>query len=150
MSKVLVLNGPNLNLLGQREPEVYGATTLQDLENRLTSGAPTGMSLEFYQSNHEGEMIDRIHQLMDQPVDGIVINPGAWTHTSVAIRDALLVAKLPVVEVHLSNPEAREAFRHTSLIGDIVVGRVSGFQKNSYRLGLLGLIDAVQESHNSN
>ena len=136
MSKVLVLNGPNLNLLGQREPEVYGATTLQDLENRLTSGAPTGMDLQFYQSNHEGEMIDRIHQLMDQPVDGIVINPGAWTHTSVAIRDALSSVTAPFVEVHISNVHAREAFRHHSYVSGVAAGVICGLGAQGYEMAI--------------
>jgi 3-dehydroquinate dehydratase-2 len=116
MSKMLVLNGPNLNLLGRREPGVYGTTTLQELENNLSANAPSGMALEFFQSNHEGQMIDRIHRVMDEPVDGIVINPGAWTHTSVAIRDALSAVAVPFVEVHISNVHAREAFRHHSYL----------------------------------
>ena len=144
MSKVLVLNGPNLNLLGQREPEVYGATTLQDLENRLTCGAPTGMRLEFYQSNHEGEMIDRIHQLMDQPVDGIVINPGAWTHTSVAIRDALSSVTAPLVEVHISNVHAREAFRHHSYVSDIALAVIVGCGIQGYTFALETLNQHIQ------
>ena len=144
MSKVLVLNGPNLNLLGQREPEVYGATTLQDLEKRLTSGAPTGMDLEFYQSNHEGEMIDRIHQLMDQPVDGIVINPGAWTHTSVAIRDALSTVTAPLVEVHISNVHAREAFRHHSYVSDIALAVIVGCGIQGYTFALETLNQHIQ------
>jgi len=144
MSKVLVLNGPNLNLLGQREPEVYGATTLQDLENRLTFGAPTGMDLLFYQSNHEGEMIDRIHQLMDQPVDGIVINPGAWTHTSVAIRDALSTVTAPFVEVHISNVHAREAFRHHSYVSDIALAVIVGCGIQGYTFALETLNQHIQ------
>ena len=144
MSKVLVLNGPNLNLLGQREPEVYGATTLQDLENRLTSSAPTGMDLQFYQSNHEGEMIDRIHQLMDQPVDGIVINPGAWTHTSVAIRDALSTVTAPFIEVHISNVHAREAFRHHSYVSDIALAVIVGCGIQGYTFALETLNQHIQ------
>jgi 3-dehydroquinate dehydratase-2 len=136
MSKVLVLNGPNLNLLGRREPDVYGATTLQDLENGLIAKAPAGMSLEFYQSNHEGEIIDRIHQLMDEPVDGIVINPGAWTHTSVAIRDALSAVNVPFVEVHISNVHAREAFRHHSYFSDIALAVIAGCGIQGYTFAL--------------
>jgi 3-dehydroquinate dehydratase-2 len=136
MSKVLVLNGPNLNLLGRREPNVYGATTLQDLENELTANAPTGMRLAFYQSNHEGEMIDRIHQLMDEPVDGIVINPGAWTHTSVAIRDALSAVTAPFIEVHISNVHAREAFRHHSYFSDIALAVIVGCGMQGYTFAL--------------
>ena len=144
MSKVLVLNGPNLNLLGQREPEVYGATTLRDLEIRLTSGAPTGMNLQFYQSNHEGEMIDRIHQIMDQPVDGIVINPGAWTHTSVAIRDALSTVTAPLVEVHISNVHARETFRHHSYVSDIALAVIVGCGIQGYTFALETLNQHIQ------
>ena len=102
MSKALVLNGPNLNLLGRREPGVYGGTTLQELENGLSATAPSGMTLEFFQSNYEGQMIDRIHRVMDEPVDGIVINPGAWTHTSVAIRDALSAVAAPSASQRIS------------------------------------------------
>jgi 3-dehydroquinate dehydratase-2 len=136
MSKVLVLNGPNLNLLGRREPDVYGATTLRDLENGLTANAPTGMRLEFYQSNHEGEMIDRIHQVMDDPVDGIVINAGAWTHTSVAIRDALSAVTAPFIEVHISNVHAREAFRHHSYFSDIALAVIVGCGMQGYTFAL--------------
>ena len=136
MSKVLVLNGPNLNLLGQREPDVYGSTTLKDLENGLLANAPTGMHLEFYQSNHEGAMIDRIHQLMDQQVDGIVINPGAWTHTSVAIRDALSAVTAPFVEVHISNVHSREAFRHHSYFSDIALAVIAGCGMQGYTFAL--------------
>jgi 3-dehydroquinate dehydratase-2 len=136
MSKVLVLNGPNLNLLGRREPDVYGATTLRDLENGLTANAPTGMRLEFYQSNYEGEMIDRIHQVMDERVDGIVINPGAWTHTSVAIRDALSAVTTPFIEVHISNVHAREAFRHHSYFSDIALAVIAGCGMQGYTFAL--------------
>ena len=136
MSKVLVLNGPNLNLLGRREPDVYGATTLDQLAQMLEDAAPEAMQLEFFQSNHEGAMIDRIHQLMDQPMDGIVINPGAWTHTSVAIRDALSAIKTPIVEVHISNIHARETFRHHSYFSDIALAVISGCGMQGYLFAL--------------
>lgn len=136
MSKMLVLNGPNLNLLGRREPGVYGTTTLQELENNLSNNAPSGVTLEFFQSNHEGQMIDRIHQVMDEPVDGIVINPGAWTHTSVAIRDALSAVAVPFVEVHISNVHAREAFRHHSYLSDIALAVIAGCGMQGYTFAL--------------
>ena len=136
MSKMLVLNGPNLNLLGRREPGVYGTTTLQELENNLSANAPSGMALEFFQSNHEGQMIDRIHRVIDEPVDGIVINPGAWTHTSVAIRDALSAVAVPFVEVHISNVHAREAFRHHSYLSDIALAVIAGCGMQGYTFAL--------------
>lgn len=136
MSKMLVLNGPNLNLLGRREPGVYGTTTLQELENNLSANAPSGIALEFFQSNHEGQMIDRIHRVMDEPVDGIVINPGAWTHTSVAIRDALSAVAVPFVEVHISNVHAREAFRHHSYLSDIALAVIAGCGMQGYTFAL--------------
>ena len=136
MSKILVLNGPNLNLLGRREPGVYGTTTLQELENGLSATAPSGMTLEFFQSNHEGQMIDRIHRVMDEPVDGIVINPGAWTHTSVAIHDALSAVATPFVEVHISNVHAREAFRHHSYLSEIALAVIVGCGMQGYTFAL--------------
>ncbi|MDB4020914.1 type II 3-dehydroquinate dehydratase [Litorivicinus sp.] len=126
MSKVLILNGPNLNLLGKREPEIYGQTTLQDLQKTLSATAPINMQLEFFQSNHEGIMIDRIHNLLDDPLSGIVINPGAWTHTSIALRDALAAIKTPFVEVHISNVHGREAFRHHSYFSDLALAVIAG------------------------
>ena len=144
MSKVLVLNGPNLNLLGRRESDVYGATTLDQLAQMLEDAAPTAMQLEFFQSNHEGAMIDRIHQLMDQPIDGIVINPGAWTHTSVAIRDALSAIKTPIVEVHISNIHARETFRHHSYFSDIAIAVIAGCGMQGYLFALQTLDQQVK------
>jgi len=144
MSKVLVLNGPNLNLLGRREPDVYGATTLDQLAQMLEDAAPEAMQLEFFQSNHEGAMIDRIHQLMDQPTDGIVINPGAWTHTSVAIRDALSAIKTPIVEVHISNIHARETFRHHSYFSDIAIAVIAGCGMQGYLFALQTLDQQVK------
>lgn len=138
--RILVLHGPNLNLLGSREPDVYGALTLHEIDARLQAVATQrGVMLECYQSNHEGALVDRI-QGGASSVAGILINPAALTHTSVALRDALLAVKLPVVEVHLSNIYRREAFRQHSYISDIALGVVSGFGAQSYLLGLDALL----------
>ena len=142
---ILVLHGPNLNMLGLREPEHYGATTLAEIDQMLVElGNRLGCAVQTFQSNHEGALIDRIHQAALgapelPPVDGILINPGAYTHTSIAIRDALLAARKPVVEVHLSNIHKREPFRHRSMISDIAVGVVAGFGAQSYAMALRGL-----------
>lgn len=139
MKKVLILNGPNLNMLGVREPGIYGVTTLETIEKSLTSLAEKlDMTLTFFQSNHEGALIDRIHQAYGEE-DGIVINPGALTHYSYALRDALSAVSLPAVEVHLSNIHKREPFRHTSVITPVVIGQIAGFSAYSYELGLLAL-----------
>nr|HQV08446.1 type II 3-dehydroquinate dehydratase [Thauera sp.] len=120
MPKVLVINGPNLNLLGTREPEIYGATTLADVENGLRAqGEAVGIELSCFQSNHEGAIVDRIHAARAEGVAWILINPGAYTHTSVAIRDALVGVAIPFVEVHISNVHRREAFRHHSYLSDV-------------------------------
>lgn len=133
---ILVLHGPNLNLVGKREPAIYGATTLADIDAQLQRlAAELGVTVLSFQSNSEGALVDRIQAARDSAA-AIVINAGAYTHTSVAIRDALLAAELPVVEVHLSNTYKREAFRHRSLIADIAVGQVVGFGADSYLLGL--------------
>ena len=138
--KVLVINGPNLNLLGVREPEIYGATTLADIQRELEElGASLQVEMDFFQSNHEGALVTRIQQAMGV-VDGILINPAAYTHTSVALRDALAATGLPFVEVHLSNVHAREPFRHRSLLADLARGQVVGFGPTSYFLGLRGLV----------
>lgn len=143
---ILVIHGPNLNLLGNREAHLYGTNTLAEIDESLVeTGRLHGASVRCVQSNHEGQLVDWIQEAMTQQVEGILINPAAFTHTSVAIRDALLASGIPSVEVHLSNPHARESFRHRSLIEDIVVARVMGFRKNSYQLGLQGLIDVINQ-----
>nr|WP_314872273.1 type II 3-dehydroquinate dehydratase [uncultured Pseudomonas sp.] len=134
--RILVLNGPNLNLLGTREPEQYGRETLADLANSCADSArDLGLEIEFRQTNHEGELIDWIHAARSRCV-GVVINPGAWTHTSVAIRDALVASELPVIEVHLSNVHKREPFRHISFVSSIAVGVICGLGSHGYRMAL--------------
>ncbi len=141
--RVLVVHGPNLNLLGTREPEIYGRASLEEIHAELAAAAkPWGAELEFFQSNHEGALIDRIQEALSW-ADGILINPGGLTHTSVSLRDALAATRLPVVEVHLSNLAAREEFRRHSLVSPIAVGVVSGFGAQSYRLGLEALLQRL-------
>jgi len=138
MSKILVLNGPNLNLLGTREPGHYGQETLDNIEKALLSLAITqGNELEFFQSNAEFQLIDRIHQAGREGVNFILINPAAFTHTSVALRDALLGVNTPFIEVHLSNVFSREPFRHHSYLSDVAVGVISGLGAQGYELALL-------------
>lgn len=133
--KLLILNGPNLNLLGTREPETYGSATLQDLASALQKTFHQ-IDFTFFQSNHEGALIDQLHETLRSPVDGIIFNPGAYTHTSVALRDAISGIQTPVLEVHISNIHAREAFRHTSLLAPVCLGQICG-------LGLSGYFSAV-------
>jgi 3-dehydroquinate dehydratase-2 len=142
--RILVVHGPNLNLLGTREPEIYGADTLDTINRRLEARArEQGASLELFQSNHEGALVEKI-QAAPAGAEGILINPAGLTHTSVVLRDALLASRLPVVEVHLSNVHAREAFRRSSLVSDVAVGVVVGFGPHSYLLGLDGLLAHVR------
>lgn len=138
--RILVLHGPNLNMLGTREPAIYGTATLEEINAELAEIAKEhGADLEFFQSNHEGGLIDRIQESPSW-ADGILINPGGLTHTSVSLRDALVATQLPVVEVHLSNVHAREEFRRHSYVSGIARGVIAGFGPTSYRLGLLGLL----------
>ena len=142
---LLLLNGPNLNLLGQREPGIYGSGTLASIEDRLRQEATAaGAELECFQSNFEGALVERIHQAMGTS-QGILINAGAYTHTSIALRDALLGVALPYVELHLSNTHARESFRHRSLLADKAIGVVCGFGPMSYSLALHGLIQHLRQ-----
>lgn len=144
MGEILILHGPNLNLLGSREPETYGATRLEEIDTALAEQAQAaGYTVRAIQSNHEGALVDAI-QMHGPKVAGILINPAAFTHTSVALRDALLGVDTPVVEVHLSNIHRREPFRHHSYVADVAVGQITGFGPTSYRLGLTALIDYIQ------
>jgi 3-dehydroquinate dehydratase-2 len=139
--KVLVLHGPNLNLLGTREPEVYGSMTLDEINAKLVElGRSLGADVKCLQSNHEGALIDALHDARTW-ANGVVFNPGGYTHTSVALRDAIIAIEIPVVEVHLSNVYAREEFRHTSLISAVCIGKVVGFGWKSYTLGLRALLE---------
>jgi 3-dehydroquinate dehydratase II len=146
MISVLVLHGANLNLLGKREPEIYGSTTLADINQRLEAQAQSlGIQVTCYQSNHEGALIDVIHAAVGIH-QGILINPGGYTHTSVSLRDALSGVHLPTVEVHLSNIHKREEFRHHSYIAPIAIGQISGFGADSYRLGLEALVQHLRSN----
>ncbi len=141
MKKILVINGPNLNLLGKREPGIYGTDTLESIAKELEEKYAPHAFLEWWQSNHEGEIIDKLHAVgFDRSYAGIVLNAGAYTHTSLAIADAIAAIQLPVVEVHLSNVHAREEIRHRSLIAPVCAGTISGFGKRSYDLGIAALL----------
>jgi 3-dehydroquinate dehydratase-2 len=133
---ILVIHGPNLNMLGKREPELYGNTTLEDVNNQLKKAADSmGLSVETFQSNHEGEIVEKIQQAIGA-CSGLIINPAAFTHTSVAIRDALLLLDIPIIEIHISNIYKREPFRHTSMIADISMAQLTGFGINGYLMAL--------------
>jgi 3-dehydroquinate dehydratase-2 len=143
--KVLVLNGVNLNMFGKRDPKQYGTVTLQEINDRLAAlGQELGTTVECFQTNLEGAMCERIHQAFAEQVDAVLINAGAWTHYSYAIRDALAILTCPVVEVHMSNIHAREAFRHVSVFAEIARGQICGFGAESYLLGLRAAVAAVK------
>lgn len=139
--KILVLNGPNLNLLGTREPEIYGTETLHDIENRLTTLAlESSIDINFFQSNSEDGLIDRLHKAKNDSVDYVIINPGAFTHTSVALRDAFLGTNIPFIEVHISNIYSREDFRKKSFLSDISTGLITGLGTAGYEFALSSII----------
>lgn len=143
---ILVINGPNLNLLGKREVEIYGSTSLEQLQERLLDDSrKLGVKISFFQSNQEGQIIDRIHAAyLSENVNGILINPGGLTHTSVALRDALLGTKIPFIEIHLSNIYSREDFRHKSFLSDIAIGVISGLGVTGYRFALAALLERLR------
>lgn len=145
---ILIMHGPNLNLLGKREPDIYGTFTLEDINKRIAELArELGTEVSFYQSNHEGDLVQKIQESLGA-VSAIVINPGAYTHTSVALRDAVLSTGIPTVEVHLSNIYKREEFRKHSYLADVAVGQVTGFGPDSYLLGLRAAVSVLRNSGN--
>jgi 3-dehydroquinate dehydratase-2 len=146
MKKVLVIHGPNLNMLGKREPEIYGNMTLDEINISLKAqGEKSGLRVETFQSNHEGTIVEKIQEAFETLVKGIIINPAAFTHTSVAIRDALLLLNVPIIEIHLSNIYQRETFRHKSMVADIATAQISGFGVTGYHLALQGLMDLIRQ-----
>ena len=145
MKKILVLNGVNLNMFGHRDPAQYGTITLAEIDAKLRDLAQTlGVEVESFQTNHEGAMCERIHQAFREGVDAVLINAGAWTHYSIALRDALSILTVPIIEVHMSNIHAREAFRHHSVIAEIARGQIAGFGVDSYLLGLRAAVSAAR------
>lgn len=148
MARILVLHGPNLNLLGEREPEIYGSDTLEDINKRLRQAAVDGgHNVDCHQSNAEHELIDRVQAARQEGVDFILLNPGAFTHTSIALRDALLGVSIPFIEVHLSNVFARESFRRHSYLSDIAVAVISGLGAYGYELALMAAVRRLEQDH---
>ena len=146
--RILIINGVNLNMLGFREPEQYGSTTLKELEKELHAFSfGLGIDIETFQSNMEGAIVERIQQAREH-FDGIIINAGAYTHTSIAIRDAIITADMPVVEIHMSNIYRRENFRHESVIAPVCIGQIAGFKADSYKLGLKALVNYLSDNEN--
>ena len=148
MKKIVIINGPNLNMLGIREPTIYGSFTLDDLEKELRERAEKSgkdLALDFFQSNDEGCIIDYLHSCAHTDVDGIIINAGAYTHTSIAIRDALVAVSIPVIEVHISNVHKREDFRAHSYISPVAIGQIMGLGKHSYHLALQYFLDSLHD-----
>ncbi len=144
MKTILVLNGINLNMFGKRDPAQYGTATLAEIDAAVVAlGAELGVQVECFQTNHEGEMVARIHRAFDEGVAAVVINAGAWTHYSYGLRDALAILKAPIVEVHMSNIHAREAFRHQSVLAEIAKGQICGFGPDSYLLGLRAAVNLI-------
>ncbi len=140
--RILVLNGPNLNLLGTREPEIYGYDTLDDIAERMEDNASRDhVEIDFRQSNHEGHLVDWLHEAQEEGMHAVILNAGAFTHTSVALHDAIKAIKVPVIEVHLSNPHKREEFRHKSYVGMAAKGTIAGFGAMSYMLALEAALD---------
>lgn len=143
--KILLLNGVNLNMFGHRDPKQYGTVTLPQIEQRLKAlGTELGAEVECFQTNHEGEMCERVHRAYQDQVDAVLINAGAWTHYSIALRDAVAILTCPVVEVHMSNIHAREEFRHHSVIAPMAKGQIAGFGVDSYLLGLRAAVSALK------
>ena len=146
MKKILVIHGPNLNLLGEREPGVYGSDSFESINGEISSlAAAKRMQCDIFQSNHEGEIIDKLH-LARKEYDGVILNAGAYTHYSYAIRDAIAAIKIPVIEVHLSNIHARDEFRHTSVIAPVCVGQIAGFGKRSYFLAVEAMKEMLEDA----
>ncbi len=146
MTKILLLHGPNLNLLGTREPEVYGSMTLDDVNEKIVAAGKTrGVEVKPYQSNHEGALVEALHEARSW-ADGVLFNPGAYTHTSIALRDAIAGTQLAVVELHLSNVHAREEFRHKSMLAPVCLGQISGFGWRSYLLGLEAILGHLDKT----
>ena len=145
MKKILVLNGVNLNMFGKRDPKQYGTTTLAEIDAQLrTLAQELGVEVESFQTNHEEEMCQRVHQAFVDKVDAVVINAGAWTHYSYGLRDALAILTVPIIEIHMSNVHARAAFRHYSVFGEIAKGQICGFGVDSYLLGLRAAVSAIR------